>query len=170
MTKQLTQQVFADHVGVARQNITVMVGRGSIDLTEGLDVSRLKYINILREAAAGRASENGFDLVEERARLAHHQADKTELEVATLRGELIPAEIVKRVQGDMVSAYRARSLSIPTKAAHELLGLDDLNEAQDILKSYIYEALDELADWRPQLYGIMGDDSEHSKTPAVVNS
>lgn len=90
----------------------------------------------------------------ERARLTHHQANKTALEEAVLQGSLIPADKVERVQGDMVSAFRAKMLSLPTKAAHSLVALETLSEAQDAIKPFIYEALKELADYEPKQYGI----------------
>ena len=95
-----------------------------------------------------------LDYEAERARLTHHQANKTEMEAAVMRGDLIPADTVQQVQADMVGRCRARLLAIPTKAAHQMLGLDDLSEAQDVLKQNIYEALRELADYRPEHYGI----------------
>lgn len=151
---KLTQKAFAEHVGVSQQAVSNLAKDSIIDLEQGLDACRLAYIDHLREQAAGRASEGEYDLVEERARLAHHQANKTALEEAVLEGKLIHADKVERVQGDMVSAFRAKMLSLPTKAAHSLIQLETLSEAQDAIKPFIYEALRELADYEPQQYGI----------------
>lgn len=109
------------------------------------------------------------DYEAERARLTHHQANKTELEESVLRGSLIPAETVERVQGDMVSAFRSKILSIPTKAAHALIGLEELAEAKDVLQQYLFEALKELADYRPSQYRpseALGDDLEDDSAPS----
>ena len=104
----------------------------------------------------------------ERARLTHHQANKTELEASVLKGSLIPAETVERVQGDMVSNFRAKMLSMPTKAAHAVLHLEDLSEAQNVLKPYVFEALKELSDYEPKQYGIthVEEDSSASSSAA----
>lgn len=112
------------------------------------------------------------DYDKERARLTHHQANKTELEEAVLRGTLIPSETVERVQGDMVSSFRSKILSIPTKAAHALIGLEELTEAKDVIKQYLFEALNELADYRPSQYRsdeTMVDDFEDGSAAAGAN-
>lgn len=93
-----------------------------------------------------------LDYNAERARLTKAQADKTELEVEVLRGSLIPAEKVEEVWGGMLGAFRARCLSIPTKAAHAVLAADDLADAEAILKNHIHEALAELADYDASQY------------------
>lgn len=103
-----------------------------------------------------------YDYEIERARLTHHQANKAALEEKVLHGELIPTDEVIRVQGNMVSAFRARSLSIPTKAAHSLLGVTDLNEGKAILKQFVYEALDELADFDATQYDIPKTQTDNS--------
>lgn len=87
----------------------------------------------------------------ERARLTKAQANHEELKVKILEGEVIRADVVERVQGGMVSAFRARSLSIPTKAAPQLVGLEEAEiEAQ--LTDYVHEALEELSDFDPRDY------------------
>lgn len=106
------------------------------------------------------------DYEAERARLTHHQANKTALEEDVLKGRLIPSELVEQVQGDMVSSFRAKILAIPTKAAHAVIGIEDLNEAKETLKTFLYEALSELSDYRPSQYGIdvVGENSESGST------
>lgn len=111
---------------------------------------------IRREIGKLTVGDDGtvHDYEAERARLTHHQANKTQLEEEVLKGTLIPAEKVEQVQGDMVSSFRAKILAIPTKAAHAVIGLEDLNEAKETLKEFLYEALNELADFTPDQYGV----------------
>lgn len=113
----------------------------------------------------GASEDSFFDYESERARLTHHQANKVSLEEQVLQGKLIPSETVERVWSNMVASFRAKMLSIPTKAAHQFLSLSDLNESQDLLKDHVYEALDELSDYDAEQYDIPnltqdnGDDS-----------
>ena len=95
-----------------------------------------------------------LDLGEERARLTHHQANIAELDERVQRGELIPAEIVERVWSDMVASFRAKILSIPTKAAHQFIALNNISEIQDALKEHHNEALLELSEYESTDYGI----------------
>lgn len=69
-----------------------------------------------------------------------------------LRGRLIPSGLVEEVWSGMLSAFRARSLGIPTKAAHAVLAASELEEAERILKEHIHEALSELAAYDPTQY------------------
>ncbi|QQX80849.1 hypothetical protein JK628_02955 [Shewanella sp. KX20019] len=87
-----------------------------------------------------------LDIDEERARLVAAQADKTELEVKLLKRESVKIEEVTHEWAEMIGNCRAKLLSIPTKIAPKLLGIDDISEAQQILKDAIFEALTELSD------------------------
>lgn len=159
----------AEIVGKTQQTLTTWQKNGLPIFAEGRNGQSHQYETadviqwmINREIGKLTVSDDGrvHDYEAERARLTHHQANKTALEESVLKGKLIPAEVVEQVQGDMVSAFRARILSIPTKAAHAVLGLDDMNEAQDTLKQFLYEALNELADYRPAQYGIESVDED----------
>lgn len=113
------------------------------------------YVKFLQERSLG--AEGGAvsgDLQAEKTRLTKANADKTELEVKAMRGEYISAAIVQDFQSDMVSRCRARLLAIPTKSAHELLDVSDLNAVQTILKGHIYEAIRELSEYEASDYGI----------------
>lgn len=127
---------------------------------------------IINRIGEGVNPSEVYDYDLERARLTHHQANKTELEEQVLRGKLIPYQTVERVWMDMVANFRARILAIPTKAAHQFLQLEDLNEAQEILKTHCYEALTELADYEPSHYDIEPgpEDGDDSSAPALADN
>ncbi len=146
MAGRLTQKQFADHVGVTRVVVTDLVQRGVVDLSYGLDDSRLKYIARLREQAAGRLGEtdSDYDLGAERARLAFHQANKTEMEVAQLKGQLISGELVAATWQSMVAAAKARFLALPTQIANSVIAATDLQAVIDAVSVPIREALSEL--------------------------
>ena len=102
------------------------------------------YIKYLQERAFGKSAAPQ-DTHLERARLLKAQADKTELEVETLRGTLIPVEMAESEWLAMVTNCRARLLSIPTKSAFQIASLSDAHEIEKFLKRTLYEALDELS-------------------------
>ncbi len=80
----------------------------------------------------------------ERARLTHHQANKTSLEEQEMLGQLVRTESVKKVVADMTVAFKFKVLSIPTKCAGLLVTLDQLDEIENFLKQQIHECLEEL--------------------------
>jgi len=85
-----------------------------------------------------------FDLTTERARLAHHQANRAELEAKVFAGSLIEIEAVANVVGEEYSNVRSRLLAIPSRAAPQVIGLS-IAAAKALLDDMIFEALDELS-------------------------
>lgn len=106
-----------------------------------------QYIKYLQ----GRAGEEKRDYAMERTRLVKAQADKTELEIETLKGQLYPASLVETVWNGMVMAFRARMLTVPTKAAPLCAG-EPISRIEDHLRDCVYEALTELADYDSERY------------------
>lgn len=105
------------------------------------------YIKYLQ----GRAGEEKRDYAVERTRLTKAQADKTELEIATMKGQLYPAPLVQTVWNGMIASFRARMLAIPAKAAPICAGMP-VALLEDELRESIYEVLSELADYEPERY------------------
>ena len=92
---------------------------------------------------------NQFDsegLKAAQTRLVTAQAELKEAELAEQRGELHRASAIAKVWTDNVLNARTRLLAIPTKIAPELIG-QDLQTVQQKLKTAIYEALKELAEY-----------------------
>lgn len=88
-------------------------------------------------------------LEKERTRLTSAQAEKTELEIEVIKGNLVPKEQIIGTMGPMISAFRAKMLSLPTKAAPVVVNEVDAAQVEIILREYVYEALDELSEYEP---------------------
>lgn len=104
------------------------------------------YINYLQQRAFGKGI-GPQDTHLERARLLKAQADMAELDLAEKLGELVSVERVEADWLAMVSACRAKLLSIPTKSAYQVSNLKDTHEIEKFLKRTIHEALSELANY-----------------------
>tara|TARA_B100001093_G_scaffold243877_2_gene233596 strand:- start:2012 stop:2527 length:516 start_codon:yes stop_codon:yes gene_type:complete len=146
-----TQVELAKHLGMTPQSVSELVKNGVFTIKKGrspvdIDVCRIEYINHLRKNANHfKKSGSKGDIVEESTRLKKFQADKAELEVNQLEGKLIPATLVKDTWGDFVSNAKAKLLNIPNNLAHQVLAVEDFNQAEDLIKKSIYEALEELS-------------------------
>ena len=101
------------------------------------------YIKFLQERAFGKDIIT-IDAHQERARLLKAQADKTELEVKALNGELLPKVEVEIEWASMVTAFKAKLMSLPTRAAHSVIGKKDFHDVEEALKQLVVEALTEL--------------------------
>jgi phage terminase Nu1 subunit (DNA packaging protein) len=106
------------------------------------------YINYLQQRAFGKGVAPQ-DTHLERARLLKAQADMAEIDLAQKTGELVTVERVEADWLTMVSACRAKLLSIPTKSAYQVSNLKDTHEIEKFLKRTIHEALTELANYEP---------------------
>jgi phage terminase Nu1 subunit (DNA packaging protein) len=87
-------------------------------------------------------------------KLERLKAEKAELEVARLKGKLLPTELVEEIWTDMVSSFRSKLRGIPTKVALEVAAISDPREAEGLLRSNVDEALMELAAFEPAAYGV----------------
>lgn len=99
------------------------------------------------------ASEGGeeLDLNAERARLAKEQADKTALENAARRGQMVDALVVVNEWTDQIAAARSRLLATPTKLAPQLVGIQDANVIAVAIRTEMYAALAELSEYDPDI-------------------
>ena len=90
-------------------------------------------------------SQSAYDLQAERARLSHHQANCEALREKQLRKELIPVNEVEEQWTKLISNFRAKMLSLPTKTAHRIAQTSDHAEIEEILKIAVHDSLLELA-------------------------
>jgi len=110
-------------------------------------------------------------LNEERARFEAARASKTELEYRKLNSELFDAQKVEQVWTDMVLAFRAKILAIPTKLAQAHHDKITKAEVQAYTSELVAEALEELKSYDPKQYGgIDREDSLETRTAPKVNS
>ena len=106
------------------------------------------YIKYLQ----GRAGEEKRDYAVERTRLTKAQADKVEMEIQVLAGELLPARLVEAVWGNMTSAARQRLLAVPYRMATAALSADSFSAIEAAAAELIREALNELHHYDPADY------------------
>ncbi|WOJ95783.1 hypothetical protein R0137_11070 [Congregibacter brevis] len=84
------------------------------------------------------------DLTEERARLAHHQANLAGFDEEVRKGALLEREDVVKEVTQVHANFRAKLLNIPPKMSTILIALSDVNDIETELNSVICEALEEL--------------------------
>ena len=173
----VNKQELAEIIGKSERTITTWQKQGMPIALDGTRGTENKYNTVdvfewmLNREIERRISEHGgtesdfYDYEIERGRLTHHQANKTELEAAKLRGSLVEKETLDKLVADMAATIRANALAIPTKGAHLFLNLEDLEEAQANLKSLVYELLNELTTYEPS-----GDFYEYNSTVSSDDS
>lgn len=147
-----------------RSGIIEKIGRGQYDLASAVQ----GYCKYLKESTSTPDGMSEKDLLDRTRR------KKLELEISIIQGELHRADDVRRVTNDMLSAFRQRILSIPTKAAPRLIGITELAVIQDVIRKEVHEGLSELADYNPEAFYRQSKDklvlddggAEHGKSEA----
>ena len=104
------------------------------------------YIRYLRDRAIGADALPDEAARASRARLIKAQAEAQEMENAKNRGELLSVAMIERAWGEMAASFKARILSIPGKAAPQVVSVQFHPEkSKAILERMAFEALDELS-------------------------
>lgn len=152
-----TQAEVAAHLDLSQSAVSQMMQAGVLPAPaprRGLDLAacRVAYVRHLRGVAAGRLSdptEDGLDLVAERARLAKEQADAQAMKNDLMRGEVVlVADAVRQVTQDY-AAVRTRLLAIPSEAAPRAHACRSTTEVQAVLMAAVCEAMADLTAHEP---------------------
>ncbi|GEM_PF-982722 len=150
-----TQTEIAKHLDLSVRKVRDLMADDVIPKDGDLDACRVAYIRNLREKAAGRSmsGSGSGDYETEKLRLTKAQADneeqkaeKSRLEVEAMRARLLDADRVLQMWTGMTAAMRAKMLAIPSKGASLVMAADSQVEREGILRSLVYEALNELAE------------------------
>jgi phage terminase Nu1 subunit (DNA packaging protein) len=143
---------------LVKEGALVKVSRGKYDLKASVQ----RYIEYIKEQA--EKTEEELDQTREKTLLIRANRQKVELELQIMRGELHRSEDVRRVMNDMLGAFRARVLAIPSKVAPRLIAQTNAAVIQNIIKNEVYEALQELSEYDPHIF------YAHSKDKLVLEN
>lgn len=98
----------------------------------------------------GRPPIQDADYNAARARKMEADAQMAELELLKAKRELVAASDVQGAWVDVLSAMKAKLLSLPTKCAPLIATETEIGIIQDIIQGQIDEALNELSAYEPQ--------------------
>jgi phage terminase Nu1 subunit (DNA packaging protein) len=112
---------------LAKEKIIPKADRGKYDLVGSVQ----GYIRYLQDTTEGK--KETADVKHERGRLLKAQADKTELEVETMKASLIPVEEVEMEWSALVTIFRSRLLAIPSRGAVLALSSKEVHVIENIL-------------------------------------
>lgn len=146
-------KVIARVLMISERQVQNLANDGIIERTEtrryNLEKAVQGYIQFLkgRTIGANKTDDDVADYHTEKARLVKHQADRAELEVKELSGDLLRASEVNQTWYQMVTHCKTRLLSIPSKAAPIVAAESNAGAVQEILEDLVREALEELSDY-----------------------
>lgn len=88
-----------------------------------------------------RSGDDKLDSDAELARLRHHQADKTEMEAALLKGTLLRADEVMTNLVEQDRKVASAILALPTRLAQVAIATDDIKEIEKACHEEVERAL-----------------------------
>ena len=124
---------------LTKDGVIPKVDRGKYELVPAVH----GYINYLRHQMSADFSPD--DIVKNKNRLTLATAELREIEKSQLEGELIPTSEIKKTWLHYVNLIKTKLLSIPNKAAPQMVTVNNINDAKNLLKERIHDTLDEIA-------------------------
>ena len=98
-----------------------------------------------RKTDAERSEQGYIDYNEARAKREYHNARIAEMEERKLAGELAEVALFDATLQKLAAAVRAKLLSLPSKTAPLLVGLETVAEIEAELAKSVHDALSDLA-------------------------
>ncbi len=93
----------------------------------------------------GKPGDEKLDSWQEKARYDSLRADKVQIEIDIMKENLIPADRVERAWQKLLATLRARLLTLPSRLAPRLVGINEASELERHIRTDVYEALEELS-------------------------
>ena len=140
---------------LTKDGIIPKIDRGKYELVPAIH----GYIDYLRHQMSAEVSTD--DIIKNKNRLTLATAELREIEKAQLEGDLIPSLEIKKTWLNYISMIKSKLLSIPNKAAPQMVTVDNIGLAKSLLKERIYDTLNEIAkvDITNREQGDVGDTS-----------
>jgi phage terminase Nu1 subunit (DNA packaging protein) len=134
----------ARHLDLSVQRVRELIRKEILPELGTIDEYRLAFMRHLRTVASKQASQDGkLDLTAERARLTRAQTEKTEIEVAHLKGEPLPRTLVTQVWQMHAAAVRSRFLGLTSKLRMRIPR--PTQDESEVIDGIVCEILEELA-------------------------
>ncbi|SHN77348.1 hypothetical protein [Desulfitobacterium chlororespirans] len=154
----VTTPVISSLFGLTDRRVRQLVEEGIIDRVKNgsyeLAPTVKKYIMYLRACADGKELEKDAEAIYMVEKTKHEAAKRemAEMELAQMRGKMHDAEDVEREMNNMLSAFRAKMITMPSKIAPVLVARTEVPAIQEIIQKEVYEALSDLSEYDPKLF------------------
>lgn len=148
----VNQKELAQCLGISTRQIRNLRDEGMFRNVKGnrgyiLETCVQEYINFKVNAEMGK----GASVSIEKIKADHEEVKKniSALKLRKMRQELHEAADVEAFLADMLTRFKNRLLSLPSKIAMQIAGEQDINTIVRALTKGFHEALDELSDYDP---------------------
>ena len=143
---------------LANENVVKKTAQGKYLLLESVR----GYIEYLKSRNDADISLKDEKIKEETKRIIKDTEIK-ELKIKELKNQLHSADVIEKVMTDSLMNMKGKLLSLSNKLAPQIIALDNLGEIQDVIQDGIFEALEELSEYNPEMFrskNFVEDDEE----------
>lgn len=149
---EVSQKELAQCLGISTRQVRNLKNEGLFQLALGERKYRLEdcireYIDFKINAEMGRRASVSKEQVQ-----AEHEEVKKQislLKLRKLRRELHEARDVEYFLSDMLTRFKNRLMSIPSKLALVIAGETDINKLMTLIQGELLDALEELSAYNP---------------------
>lgn len=132
---------------LANENVVKKTAQGKYLLLESVR----GYIEYLKSRNDADISLKDEKIKEETKRIIRDTEIK-ELKIKELKNQLHSADVIEKVMTDSLINMKGKLLSLSNKLAPQIIALDNLGEIQDVIQDGIFEALEELSEYNPEMF------------------
>ncbi len=155
------RSVVANALGLSEKRVKQLTEEGILEEVApgyyGLKESIQSYIRYLQNK---NGDDGSTDVGKEKYLMTKAKREKIEAEVALIKGELHKASDIENAMGKILVAFKAKMLGLPHKVLPQIIATQDKNEIVEILRTAVYDALEELATYDELFDEELGEDED----------
>lgn len=125
-------------------------GRGRAWQFNTADVFDWRLDQVRGEYEAPKKDSNVVSLQVARRDKLQAEAEKAQLEVHKMRGEVISIELLEQQLATVIGRVKSQLLALPHKLAHKAAGMKRQRDVELLLKTEITQALNDLSTFEPE--------------------
>ena len=153
----------AQGLGIPKSTISTWIAKGVITNPDSLLPTCKNildhYKTRIDELENRQLLQEGDRLYQQKVRLATAQADKEEIELARVKGELHNSQEMLKALYNTLGFFKSTLTSWRSRISPQLINQSNLADIEDILEVNINEALSELAKGLEELENVTEDDT-----------
>ena len=145
----LNRKELAELFGKSEETIRAWTDEGMPILSRSKGRSGSQYVTAdcirwyVEREKQRRTGGGQYDYLAERARRAHHLANRTELEAQHAADQLLDAQLIDRAWKERVEMFRRKLLPMAPELARTAMAANSLREVEERTRDVIYRALNE---------------------------
>ncbi len=134
--------------GLSQGRINQMKSNETWHLDMSLKEASHAIVKWLGRRAAGHVSEDGLDLVQERAKLAKENRETASLKNAELRTDLVRSDEIRRTLFSAARSVRNSFQTIADRVSMPITGMTDQHDIHQLIDDEVMQVLEDMdKDW-----------------------